>query len=85
MVLLVVSVCNVVPWIQESMRKPGKLSFIYESEVLSWSKTNLNFSYSVRLTFIDIGILEKNVQACDKLIHICSAFKSFASRPSCIL
>ncbi|XP_023516151.1 uncharacterized protein LOC111780098 [Cucurbita pepo subsp. pepo] len=43
--------------LKESMRKPGKLSFIYESEVLSWSKTNLNFSYSVSSSQIFGGIL----------------------------
>ncbi|TYK10015.1 von Willebrand factor A domain-containing protein [Cucumis melo var. makuwa] len=43
--------------LKESMRKPGKLSFIYESEVLMWSKSDLSFSYSVSSSQISGGIL----------------------------
>ncbi|CAK9328171.1 unnamed protein product [Citrullus colocynthis] len=43
--------------LKESMRKPGKLSFIYESEVLAWSKADLSFSYSVSSSQISGGIL----------------------------
>ncbi|XP_038878512.1 uncharacterized protein LOC120070725 [Benincasa hispida] len=43
--------------LKESMRKPGKLSFVYESEVLAWSKADLSFSYSVSSSQIYGGIL----------------------------
>ncbi|KGN66313.1 inter-alpha-trypsin inhibitor heavy chain H4 [Cucumis sativus] len=43
--------------LKESMRKPGKLSFVYESEVLVWSKSNLSFSYSISSSQISGGIL----------------------------
>lgn len=32
---------------QEVRRHVGKLAFLYESEVLTWSKADLNFSYTV--------------------------------------
>ncbi|XP_023530597.1 uncharacterized protein LOC111793097 [Cucurbita pepo subsp. pepo] len=43
--------------LKESMRKPGKLSFIYESEVLAWSKEDFSFMYSVCSSHISGGIL----------------------------
>lgn len=30
----------------------GKLGFLYDSEVLSWSRTDLSFSYAVRLVSV---------------------------------
>ncbi|XP_010047465.2 uncharacterized protein LOC104436401 [Eucalyptus grandis] len=33
--------------LKEVKRHVGKLAFLYESEVLTWSKTDLNFSYTV--------------------------------------
>lgn len=35
--------------LQETKRHAEKFSFLYESEVLTWSKTDFSFSYSVRV------------------------------------
>ncbi|KAF8388713.1 hypothetical protein HHK36_025393 [Tetracentron sinense] len=43
--------------LKELRRQVGKLGFLYEAEVLTWSKTDFNFSYTVKLQTIVIVIV----------------------------
>lgn len=38
--------------LQELRREVGKLGFLYESEVLTWTNIDFTFSYAVRLTLL---------------------------------
>ncbi|XP_051131329.1 uncharacterized protein LOC127251609 [Andrographis paniculata] len=43
--------------LKEKLRKAGKLGFLYESDVLSWSSSNFMFTYSVSSSHIFGGVL----------------------------
>lgn len=54
---------------QEKRRQMGKMGFLYEADVLTWSTTDFRFSYTVRfqLQLLFLSSLYKHVfwQMCD--------------------